>query len=247
VARQKLGQHFLASESILKRIAEAACPRADELVIEIGPGRGALTRHLLERAAQVVAVELDADLAEGLRREFANQPRLQVVEQDVLEFDFGAFGPATITGNLPYYITSPILDRTVRRRPPRAVFLMQKEVAERLTAKPGQREYGFLTVRTAVFAQARKLFDVKPASFRPPPKVDSSVVLLEPCAQELEPREADRLVDFMGLCFRQKRKTIRNNLADRYGRTVDSWPEAGARAEQLTLEQFRAMASRAES
>ena len=121
---------------------------------------------------------------------------------------------AAIAGNLPYYITSPILDRTVRLAPPRAVFLVQKEVAARLVAHPGQRDYGFLTVRTAVFADARRLFDVKPGAFRPPPKVDSAVVLLEPRAQPLPVEDAEAFVRFVGQCFRHKRKTIRNNLAE---------------------------------
>jgi 16S rRNA (adenine1518-N6/adenine1519-N6)-dimethyltransferase len=242
VARPKLGQHFLIKGSVLERIARAACPQPEDLVVEIGPGRGSLTRKLLQRAARVVAVEVDPYLAESLRIAFAAEPRLEIVEADVLDLDLARFGRAVIAGNLPYYIASPILDRTVRLAPPRAVFLVQKEVAARLAAHPGERDYGFLTVRTAVFAEARRLFDVKPEAFRPPPKVDSSAVLLEPRSQPIAVQDTEAFVRFVGQCFRHKRKTIRNNLAEFYGsRAVDSWPEAGLRAERISLEQFAAM------
>ncbi len=237
--RQRLGQHFLIKGSVLERIAAAACPEPCELVIEIGPGRGALTEKLLKRAGRVVAVEVDPFLVEHLRRKFAAEPRLEVIHADILETDLARWGPAPVVGNLPYYITSPILEKVTRMDFPRAVFLIQKEVAERLAAQPGSRAYGFLTVQTAVHAQARVLFDVKPGAFHPPPKVDSAVVLLEPRSQELEIDDRDDFVHFVGLCFRRKRKTIRNNLSPLYD--AGAWPEAGLRAEQLSLEQFRDM------
>jgi 16S rRNA (adenine1518-N6/adenine1519-N6)-dimethyltransferase len=149
-----------------------------------------------------------------------------------------------VAGNLPYYITSPILERTARSRAPRAVFLIQKEVAERLVARPGSRDYGFLTVQTALFATARLLFEVKPAAFHPPPKVDSAVVLLEPHHRDWGV-DADGLLRFIGRCFEHKRKTIRNNLADYYGKErIGEWPEAGLRAEQLSIEEFAGMYAR---
>lgn len=229
---QKLGQHFLANSSILERIAAAACPNPVPLVIEIGPGRGALTEKLLQRAERVVAIELDPALVEHLRSRF--DQRLEVVHSDVLAADLTAWSPAPIVGNLPYYITSPILGKVVRREFPRAVFLMQKEVAERLTAGPGSRDYGYLTVHTALFAHARLLFTVKPGAFRPPPKVDSAVVLLEPRTPAVT--DPDAFLRFASACFRQKRKTLRNNLAEMYPReAVDALPEAGARAEQLSV------------
>jgi 16S rRNA (adenine1518-N6/adenine1519-N6)-dimethyltransferase len=237
VARQRLGQHFLIKGSVLERIAAAACPTPQDLVIEIGPGRGALTARLLQRAARVVAVEVDPYLAGHLRAKFAGEPRLEIVEADVLDTDLAAWGPAAITGNLPYYIASPILDKTVRAAPPRAVFLIQKEVAQRLTARPGEPDYGFLTVRTALFADARLLFEVKPAAFHPPPKVDSAAVLLEPRRGAPAAGGAAEFLRFAGQCFRHKRKTLRNNLAEVYGReVVDSWPEAGVRAERISLD-----------
>lgn len=219
----------------MERIAKAACPEPAELVVEIGPGRGALTEKLLRRAARVVAVEVDHDLAGHLRHRFAGEPRLEVVEADVLETDLAQWRGAPIAGNLPYYIASPILERTVRLSPPRAVFLIQKEVAERIVAQPGSRGYGYLTVQTALFARAQLLFEVKPGAFHPPPKVDSAVVLLEP--RECAVGDPDGFLRFAGQCFTHKRKTVRNNLAEIYGKdVVDPWPEAGLRAEQIPLE-----------
>jgi len=244
VARQKLGQHFLIRGAILERIAAAACPPGEPpaTVLEIGPGRGALTARLLERASRVVAIELDPYLAAHLRTRFAGEPRLEIVEADVLAADLARWGRLPVVGNLPYYITSPILERTLRLRPPRAVFLIQKEVAERLVAAPGTRDYGYLTVQTALFATVRLLFEVKPAAFHPPPKVDSAVVLLEPRAAAGEIGDPEDFLRFVSLCFRQKRKTLRNNLAESVGReVVDSWPEAGLRAEQVPVEGFVAM------
>jgi len=240
VARQRLGQHFLIQGSVLERIARAACPDPQPLVVEIGPGRGALTARLLERAARVVAIEIDHDLAAYLRRRFAADTRLEVVEADVLSIDLAQWGPAPIAGNLPYYIASPILERALRQRPPRAVFLLQKEVARRLVAQPGSRDYGYLTVATTLFATPRLLCEVRPSAFRPPPKVDSAVVQFSPCAPAMPDPEA--FLQFVAQCFRPKRKTIRNNLAVLYGKgVVEGWPEAALRAEQLSLLQLEGM------
>jgi 16S rRNA (adenine1518-N6/adenine1519-N6)-dimethyltransferase len=242
VSRQKLVQHFLASGPILDRIASAVCPQRCETVVEIGPGRGALTAKLLERSGRVVAIEIDGALAEQLRATFPAS-RLEVIHGDVLETDLSRWPGVPVAGNLPYYIASPTIEKVIRLRPPRAVFLVQKEVAERLTAQPGSRDYGFLTVQTAAFANARRLFDVKPGAFRPPPKVDSTVVLLEPRRRDLGVGDLDAFVRFVARCFRQKRKTLRNNLHDISG--VENWPEAGSRAEQLGIEQFVTLFQRA--
>ncbi|MGO9255772.1 MAG: 16S rRNA (adenine(1518)-N(6)/adenine(1519)-N(6))-dimethyltransferase RsmA [Bryobacteraceae bacterium] len=256
MARQKLGQHFLTSGSVLERIAAAVCPQPPgrppgcplgPAVIEIGPGRGALTAKLLERASRVIAIELDPYLAGHLRSKFQGEPRLEIVEADVLATDLAQWGRLPMAGNLPYYIASPILEKTVRLGAPRAVFLIQKEVAERLVAAPGGRDYGYLTVQTALFATARLLFHVKQGAFRPPPKVDSAVVLLEPRPVRWGIENADDFLRFVSLCFRQKRKTLRNNLAEAYGKDrVDAWPEAGLRAEQIPMEGFIEMYRRLE-
>lgn len=240
MARQRLGQHFLKNGTVLERIARAVCPSAQPLVIEIGPGRGALTAKLLERAARVVAIEIDRDLVAYLREKFAGDARLEIVEADVLRTDLAQWGPAPIAGNLPYYITSPILERTLRLRPPRAVFLLQKEVALRLVAQPHSRDYGYLTISTALFADARLVCDVPPSAFRPPPKVDSAVVEFTPRDPGMP--ETQDFLAFAAHCFHQKRKTIRNNLAGVYGKdVVESWPEAALRAEQLSLPELEAM------
>ena len=238
MARQKLGQHFLSSSGILERIAAAACPPGQPLVIEIGPGKGALTEHLLARAQRVVAVEIDPAMVEHLRHAFAGEPRLEIVEADALQIDLARWGPAAVTGNLPYYVATPILERAAGTG---GVFLIQKEVAERVTARPGSKAYGYFTVRIALFADSELLFTVKPGAFRPPPKVDSAVIRLGPHARaaELGIDDPAKFLDFVSACFRQKRKTLRNNLTDmNLQQSIDELPEAGQRAEQLTLEQF---------
>jgi len=184
-------------------------------------------------------VEVDHSLVEHLREKFAGESRLEVVHSDVLQTDLAQWGPAPIAGNLPYYITSPILEKTARLLAPRAVFLIQKEVAERLAAQPGSRGYGFLTVQTALFAKVRYLFEVKPGAFHPPPKVDSAVVLLEPRPGGPAVSDPDGLVRFVGHCFAHKRKTLRNNLAGIYGKElIGNWPEASLRAEQIPVAGF---------
>jgi 16S rRNA (adenine1518-N6/adenine1519-N6)-dimethyltransferase len=239
VARQKLGQHFLIQGSILERIAVAVCPQRAELVVEIGPGRGALTEKLLKRAERVVAVELDTYLVDHLRQKFAGELRLEIIHADAIATDLAQWGRAPIAGNLPYYAATAIISHTVRLRTSRAVFLIQKEVADRLVAQPHTREYGYLTVATRLFAEARLLFGVKPGAFHPPPKVDSAVVMLTPQADPWAVDDAESFLRFAGLCFQHKRKTLRNNLAETYGKeAVDALPEAGLRAEQIPMAGF---------
>jgi 16S rRNA (adenine1518-N6/adenine1519-N6)-dimethyltransferase len=239
---RRLGQHFLVRGSVLERIAQAACPEWDSLVIEIGAGKGALTHYLLRRAERVVAIELDPALASALRRRFAGQQAIEIVEADVLNLDLGRWGPAVVVGNLPYYITSPIVTRIISAGALiRAVLLVQREVAERLTAPVGNRAYGYLTVEVNLLARTELLLPVSRRAFHPPPKVDSAVVRLTPCA----PRErwgvndVESFLHFAGLCFRQKRKTLRNNLAGTFSRDlIDSLPGMSRRAEQLTIPEF---------
>lgn len=239
----RLGQHFLIRGSVLDKIASAACPDREPLIIEIGPGKGALTQHLLERAERVVAIEVDPYLVTYLKQKFRDAPNLTIVESDVLRADLGEWGPAVIAGNLPYYITSPIFEKVFLSPGwKRAVFLIQKEVAERVTASPGSRDYGYLTVQTQLFAEPRLLFTVPRAAFHPPPKVDSAVVALDPKSAPVDTRE---FLKFAAACFHMKRKTLRNNLRSAYdGALVDALPEAPLRAEQISLDQMLSIYNR---
>lgn len=241
---RRLGQHFLARKSILDRIAAAVCAGGSpDPVIEIGAGRGALTEPLLACAARVVAIEVDPVLAHYLRQKFREpleQGRLELVEGDVLKADLSRWGRPAIAGNLPYYITSPILERlfSLKGRWERAVFLVQTEVGARLAAEPGSRDYGYLSVLTQVHARPKILFEVPRTAFRPPPKVDSAVVLLEP--REVMGGDHEAFLKFASACFRQKRKTLRNNLAPVYGRErMDALPEGRMRAEQLSVAELQ--------
>ncbi len=248
---RRLGQHFLYNQSILERIAAAACPDSCECVVEVGPGRGALTAPLLARARQVVAVEVDPPLAAALRDRYQDEPRLTVIQGDFLQTDLSPWPATVIAGNLPYYITSPILEKVLPLPPPlrHAVFLIQKEVALRLVAVPGTRDYGYLSVFTQLYARPELLFSVPPGAFQPPPKVDSAVVRLhlQPAAQSLEIEPA-AFLRFAGACFAQKRKMLRNNLAGLYGREViDAFPEATLRGEQLSLAELASLFRRLEA
>lgn len=239
---RRFGQHFLIRDSILHRIAAAACAGTCETVIEIGPGKGALTRHLLERADRVIAVEVDPYLVHYLRQKFRENQRLTIVESDVLKTDLAHWGSASIAGNLPYYITSPIIEKVFATPGwTRGVFLVQKEVADRITASPGTRDYGYLTVNVAAFSQAELLFSVPRAAFSPPPKVESAVVRLTPRDTPLPNTTA--FLEFASCAFRHKRKTLRNNLREAYP-AIDGLPEAPQRAEQLGMEELVALFDR---
>jgi len=217
LARQKLGQHFLQSAKALDLIARAACGNGVGLAVEIGPGKGALTEHLLGLAERVVAVELDAELAAQLRERWRGDPRVQIVEGNALQVDWTVWGAGVLAGNLPYYVATAIISRYLRAPGglSQGVFLVQKEVAERITAKPGSRDYGYFSVECQFLAATEYLHTVAPGAFRPPPKVDSAVVRLTPREPPSEPPPTQFLA-FVSACFRQKRKTLRNNLAGLY-------------------------------
>jgi 16S rRNA (adenine1518-N6/adenine1519-N6)-dimethyltransferase len=245
---RRLGQHFLSRKSILDRIASAVCADAAPLAIEIGPGKGALTAPLLERASKLIAIEVDPYLVHYLRQKFSGAleaGRLELIEGDVLRTDLGAWGRAAIAGNLPYYITSPILERIFQlgSQWERAVFLVQAEVAARLAASPGSRDRAYLSVLAQVYSRVEILFPVSRMAFHPPPKVDSAVVRLEPRdAAEWNLPDKPAFLKFASACFRQKRKTLRNNLAPIYGQErLDGLPEGRLRAEQLSIAELASL------
>jgi 16S rRNA (adenine1518-N6/adenine1519-N6)-dimethyltransferase len=237
---QRFGQHFLSTPGILDRITRLICGNAHPRVLEIGPGKGALTERLITCASHVTAVEIDPELVALLRTRFDAAASLEIHHADALEYDFASCRPDMVAGNLPYYVATPLIGRTVRMRLP-GVFLIQKEVAQRLAAGPGSPDYGYLSVQTQLFSHPEIAFTVPPGAFKPPPKVDSAVVVLRPHdrAAELGIDDGDAFLRFLSACFRQKRKTLRNNLRPEF--PIDGQPEAGLRAEQLTLAELAAL------
>jgi 16S rRNA (adenine1518-N6/adenine1519-N6)-dimethyltransferase len=216
--RSSLGQHFLSDRGILARIADALEPVGDLPVVEIGPGRGALTEVLLARAAMVVAVEYDRLLVEYLKKRWAGEDRLRVLQSDVLQVDLGGLtaGPYLLVGNLPYYITTPVLFHALRPpRPARAVFLVQREVAERMSASAGAREYGALSANLQATARVETLFRVPAGAFSPPPRVDSAVVRLTPLPEPLvAPQEEAPYREMVQGLFGFRRKQMRRALRE---------------------------------
>jgi 16S rRNA (adenine1518-N6/adenine1519-N6)-dimethyltransferase len=248
--RKSLGQHFLNDRRILTRIADALQLQGHETVLEIGPGRGALTDILAERAARLIAIEYDRQLAAMLRERYARRGNVLIAEADVLEVSLGALaaGPYVLVGNVPYYITTPILFHALA--PPRAdrsVYLVQREVAQRLVARPDSKEYGALTVNVAAVARAELLFGVPAGAFAPPPKVESAVVRITPLAEPLiTPDEEHPFRVLVQSAFGMRRKQMR-----RVVRTMHSLDPARAddllararidpevRPEVLSVEQF---------
>lgn len=253
-SRPKLGQHFLASSRYCRRIVESLGLRSDDLVMEIGAGRGALTALLAERAGRVAAIELDRSLVEGLADKFRSEPRVEIIPGDILSIDLAALcqrkgtGRCWVVGNLPYYITSPIIDhlRLFRSAISGMALLVQKEVADRLVAAPGRREYGYLSVSVQLFSEPRILFTIPPGAFSPPPKVHSAFVefKMKPALPALPPAQEETFLRFVQRCFAQKRKTLINNLSALASRKQleEALNRLGlaptVRAEQLSLEQF---------
>ena len=211
--RKRLGQHFLSDPRILDRIVGALQLRGDETVIEIGAGRGALTERLAGACKKLVAVELDRVLAPRLREQFADRPNVGIVESDILDVPLASLadGPFVVVGNVPYYITTPIIFHALERpRADRIVLLVQREVADRLAAKPDTSEYGALTVNVQSVASVEAVFNVAAGSFSPPPKVDSAVVRIAPLATPVvEPDEEDGFRRFVQVAFAQRRKQLK--------------------------------------
>jgi len=264
--RPKLGQHFLVDSGATARIVEALGDISESTVLEIGPGRGALTAMLARRARRLIAVEIDRVLAAQLRMNFSQEPNVEIIEGDVLAIDFHTlFGPkpgstrpgmnhqpepARVVGNLPYFITSDILLRLFEFRQyfETIVLMVQREVAERLAAAPGGSDYGLLSATAQLYANVEKLFTLPPGAFSPPPKVHSAVVrlIIDSRIEGLNVPEAG-FIDFLRKSFGQKRKTLWNNLKSDYEPKAlrAALEEAGVkptvRAEALSLEKSAAV------
>lgn len=251
-AKPKLGQNFLRDAQAVRRIVDALGDIGGLTVVEIGPGGGAITGLLAASAAHVIAVELDRELAARLREQFPAD-RVAVAEQDVLDFDFEAASAAAghrlcVAGNLPYYITSPILLKLAANHGAldRAVLMVQREVADRVAAAPGSRDYGLLSVTVQMYGSIEKLFTLAPTAFLPPPEVHSTVFRwrFAPRFEELGVTEK-AFLPFVRQVFAQKRKTLANNLrAAGYAQQAIASALAGtgiplkARSESLSVEQF---------
>ncbi len=213
--RKRFGQHFLTDASVLAAIVDAIAPRPGDRIVEIGPGLGALTGWLLQRTDSLDAVEIDRDLVARLRRRWP-EPTLRVHEGDALSFDFAALagdGRLRLVGNLPYNISSPLLIRLLDFRPivSDQHFMLQKEVVDRIVSSHGVAAFGRLSVMLQAFNRVEQLFDVPPEAFDPPPKVQSSVVRLQPLAEPLA-RDVRMLERLLSVAFNQRRKMLRGTL-----------------------------------
>ena len=268
--RPKLGQNFLADQRRAQQIVEALGDLSTRTVLEIGPGRGALTDFLVQRAQRLIAIELDRVLAAQLRLRYARNRNVEIIEGDILSTDLHNVvqrrpepllaGPprkfsdpvprASIIGNLPYYVTSDIVLHLLAFSDviDAIVMMMQREVAERIAAKPGSRDYGLLSATVQLYGPVEKLFTLPPGAFSPPPQVHSTVLKLtvEPRFRDLRVQR-DEFVDFLKAAFGQKRKTLFNNLR-RFYPPAEVRPalkaagaRADARAESLSLEQTAAI------
>jgi 16S rRNA (adenine1518-N6/adenine1519-N6)-dimethyltransferase len=265
-SKPKLGQHFLASEDVAARVVDTLGEVSQSTVLEIGPGRGIMTSLLAKRARRLIAVELDRVLAAQLRLRFGMTRNVEIIEGDILAIDFDSlFGPkpglsrpgidlkpepVKVVGNLPYYITSEILLRLFEfsKYFDSIVIMVQREVADRIAAEPGGRDYGMLSATAQLYARVEKLFTLPPGAFVPPPKVHSTVLRLTIDPQQEKLGVAgDGFIDFLRLSFGQKRKTLWNNLKAKYEPAelkralADAKVKATARAETLNLQQSAAV------
>jgi 16S rRNA (adenine1518-N6/adenine1519-N6)-dimethyltransferase len=244
-AKRSLGQNFLVDTSVIRKIVNALDPHENDVVVEIGPGRGALTEMLVERGPEIYAFELDTELARSLRETFRDTPSIQVFEADALEIDFSSIAEGRkihLVANLPYNVSTAILRRLFASAEvfEECVLMFQREVVERIAAQPGSKERGFLSVLTQAYFDVEKLFDVPPHAFRPVPKVWSSVARLTP--RVVRPFDARALESIVSASFALKRKTILNNLKIVLPDAAQILSEAGIdpkrRAETLDLDEW---------
>ena len=248
-ARKRFGQHFLTDSGVIDAIIRAIHPSSPDVIVEIGPGRGAITHELARRAGHLHAIELDRDLVALLRRRFASQDNITIHEADALSFDFSKLGSQLrIVGNLPYNISTPLLFHLLKFREHilDMHFMLQKEVVERISASPGSKAYGRLGIMIGCHLQAEKLFDVEPLAFSPPPAVTSAVVRLDPLpAGTFDIEQPHQLSTLVTTAFMQRRKTLRNALkkiaTDEDFDAVGI--DGGLRPEQIAIDQYVALSN----
>ncbi|HEX2093999.1 MAG TPA: 16S rRNA (adenine(1518)-N(6)/adenine(1519)-N(6))-dimethyltransferase RsmA [Longimicrobiaceae bacterium] len=256
-AKRSLGQNFLVDANLQRRIVESLQAGPEDEVLEIGPGRGALTRHLAGRVGRLVLVELDDDLVPRLREEFADRPSVEIVHADILGVPLEQVsrdpGALRVIGNIPYNITTPILFSLLERRPrPREIVLMvQREVADRILAKPGSKTYGALAVGVQTVADAERVLQVGRNAFRPVPDVESTVLRIVPHhPPRLEPEDEREVRDLTRTAFGQRRKQFQRVLRDAYRLSPEEVEALGAelgmdlrdRPETFTPEEFVTLA-----
>ncbi|QDF98312.1 16S rRNA (adenine(1518)-N(6)/adenine(1519)-N(6))-dimethyltransferase [Azoarcus sp. DD4] len=247
-ARKRFGQNFLSDPNIIRRIVDAIRPREGDIMVEIGPGLGAMTTPLIERLGHLHVVEIDRDLIARLRETWT-PAQLSIHEGDALKFDFGSLGaPLRVVGNLPYNISTPILFHlaSFADSVKDMTFMLQKEVVMRMVAEPGTEEYGRLSVMLQYRFRMARVFDVPPGAFRPAPKVMSSIVRMMPLpAAELTARDEDLLGRIVTAAFGQRRKTLRNTLKDFLDETdfAALGLDPGLRGERLSVAEFVAIAN----
>ena len=250
-AKKSLGQNFLVDRNIVERIVAAVGPGKGDRVLEIGPGRGALTEVLLDRAGMVNAIEFDRTLVPFLAEKFRGSTNFNLIEDDALSFDFGALAvpgdPLRLVANLPYNISTAILQRLFDYPDvfSDCVLMFQREVVDRISAPPGEKDRGYLTVLTESHFDVERLFDVPPSAFKPVPRVWSSVVRLRPRHRQITDEAHFR--EIVSTAFAQKRKTILNNLKTRYTDAAAKLESADIdprrRAETLSLEEWLRLAA----
>ena len=242
--RKRFGQHFLSDPAIIDAIIRAIHPTGDDVIVEIGPGQGAITDALARLAGHLHAVELDRDLVARLRHKYADHPNVTVHEADALQFDFASLGDRIrVVGNLPYNISTPLLFHLLkfRERILDMHFMLQKEVVDRMAAKPGSKAYGRLGIMLGCHLHIESLFDVPPEAFDPPPRVTSAVVRLDPLSPgTFDIKDVAGLSTLVSTAFMQRRKTLRNSLKKSVEVTdfaaVDIDP--GLRPEQVSIDDY---------
>lgn len=249
-ARKRFGQHFLTDLSVIDAIVRAIDPQNDQFLIEIGPGQAALTAPLLDRVNHITAIELDRDLIRLLRHKWPEN-RLSIIESDVLQVDFGAISEhqLRIIGNLPYNISTPLLFHLLQwsAKIKDQIFMLQREIVERMAAQPGDSQYGRLSILMQMHYKIRYLFDVPPDAFDPPPKVVSAIVKMIPraAADIVQPDNYDTFNAILDRVFQQRRKMLRASLGD-MAKTID-WEAIGikptARPQELDINQYISLAN----